>query len=114
MKKLIPATCFLLITLIGRNANAIDLLDVFQQAQLNDAGYAAAKAQYQAQQERLPQARAGLLERNVVRNHTHDVARCTDGLDEVRRKTHLVCQHTRRRIQPPPGRKVNHPFILRS
>jgi len=40
---------------------AYDLLDVFQQAQLNDAAYAAAKAQYQAQQERLPQARAGLL-----------------------------------------------------
>jgi outer membrane protein len=61
MKKLIPASCFLLMALIGRNANAIDLLDIFQQAQLNDAGYAAAKAQYQAQQERLPQARAGLL-----------------------------------------------------
>jgi outer membrane protein len=40
---------------------AFDLLDVFRQAQLNDAAYAAAKAQYQAQQERLPQARAGLL-----------------------------------------------------
>ena len=40
---------------------AFDLLDVFRQAQLNDATYAAAKAQYRAQQERLPQARAGLL-----------------------------------------------------
>ena len=40
---------------------AFDLLDVFRQAQLNDAAYAAAKAQYRAQQERLPQARAGLL-----------------------------------------------------
>jgi outer membrane protein len=40
---------------------AFDLLDVFQQAQRNDASYAAAKAQYRAQQERLPQARAGLL-----------------------------------------------------
>jgi outer membrane protein len=61
MKKLIPVACFLLMALIGRNANAIDLLDIFQQAQLNDAAYAAAKAQYLAQQERLPQARAGLL-----------------------------------------------------
>ncbi len=61
MKKLIPASCFLLMALIGRNVNAIDLLDIFQKAQLNDAAYAAAKAQYQAQQERLPQARAGLL-----------------------------------------------------
>jgi outer membrane protein len=40
---------------------ALDLLDIFRQAQLNDAAYAAAKAQYLAQQERLPQARAGLL-----------------------------------------------------
>ncbi len=40
---------------------AFDLLDVFRQAQLNDAAYAAAKAQYQASQERIPQARAGLL-----------------------------------------------------
>jgi len=40
---------------------AFDLLDVFRQAQLNDASYAAAKAQFQATQERLPQARAGLL-----------------------------------------------------
>jgi outer membrane protein len=40
---------------------AFDLLDVFRQALVNDAAYAAAKAQYQAQQERLPQARAGLL-----------------------------------------------------
>jgi len=61
MKKLIPVSCFLLMALIGRNANAIDLLEIFQQAQRNDAAYAAAQAQYQAQQERLPQARAGLL-----------------------------------------------------
>ena len=61
MKKLIPASCFLLMALLGGNASAFDLLDVFRQAQLNDASYAAAKAQFQAQQERLPQARAGLL-----------------------------------------------------
>ena len=40
---------------------AVDLLDIFALAQINDARYAAAKAQYLAQQERLPQARAGLL-----------------------------------------------------
>ena len=61
MKKLIPASCFLLMALLGGNASAFDLLDVFRQAQLNDASYAAAEAQFQAQQERLPQARAGLL-----------------------------------------------------
>jgi outer membrane protein len=39
---------------------AVDLLDVYREAQINDARYAAAKAQYLAQQERLPQAKAGL------------------------------------------------------
>ena len=40
---------------------AVDLMDIYSQAQVNDARYAVAKAQYLAQQERLPQARAGLL-----------------------------------------------------
>ena len=40
---------------------AVDVLDIYREAQLNDARYASAKAQYLAQQERLPQARAGLL-----------------------------------------------------
>ncbi len=61
MKKLNPALCFLLTALVGSNAFAVDLLDVFRLAQINDARYAAAKAQYLAQQERVPQARAGLL-----------------------------------------------------
>ena len=42
-------------------ALAVDLMDIYGQAQVNDARYAAAKAQYLAQQERVPQARAGLL-----------------------------------------------------
>ena len=41
-------------------ALAVDLMDIFGQAQINDARYAVAKAQYLAQQERLPQAKAGL------------------------------------------------------
>ena len=61
MRKLIPALSVLLLVLVGNNAFAVDLLDIFRQAQVNDARYAAAKAQYLAQQERLPQARAGLL-----------------------------------------------------
>ena len=61
MRKLIPVLSILLMTLAAGNASALDLLDVFRQAQINDAAYAAAKAQYLAQQERLPQARAGLL-----------------------------------------------------
>ena len=40
---------------------AVDLMDIYGQAQVNDASYAAAKARYLAEQERLPQARAGLL-----------------------------------------------------
>jgi len=40
---------------------AVDLMDIYQDAQMNDARFAAAKAAYQARQERLPQARAGLL-----------------------------------------------------
>jgi outer membrane protein len=42
-------------------ALAVDLLDIYRDAQLRDARFGAARAQYQAQQERLPQARAGLL-----------------------------------------------------
>jgi len=61
MKQLTAASCAVLLALAGANARAFDLLDVFGQAQLNDARYAAAKAQYQATQERVPQARAGLL-----------------------------------------------------
>jgi outer membrane protein len=38
-----------------------DLLDVYQQAVENNADLAAARARYQAAQERIPQARAGLL-----------------------------------------------------
>ncbi|NIO41833.1 MAG: TolC family outer membrane protein [Burkholderiales bacterium] len=40
---------------------ALDLLDIYREAQANDSRYAAARAQFQSQQERLPQARAGLL-----------------------------------------------------
>jgi outer membrane protein len=42
-------------------APAADLLDVFRQAQTADATYAAARATWAAAQERIPQARAGLL-----------------------------------------------------
>ena len=40
---------------------AVDLMNIYQDAKANDARYAAARASYQARQERLPQARAGLL-----------------------------------------------------
>ena len=47
--------------LLPPQAHAVDLIDILSQAQVNDARYAAAKALYLGQQERLPQARAGLL-----------------------------------------------------
>ena len=46
--------------LMATPALAVDLLQIYQDAQANDARYAAAKAAYQARQERLPQAKAGL------------------------------------------------------
>lgn len=55
-------TLFFLATVSGTTpALAANLFDIYRDAQLNDARFGAAKAQYQAQQERLPQARAGLL-----------------------------------------------------
>lgn len=61
INKLIPLLCLSLVSLVGETAHALDLLDLFRQAQINDTRYASAKAQYLALQERLPQARAGLL-----------------------------------------------------
>jgi outer membrane protein len=45
----------------GEPAFAADLLSIYREAQLQDATYAAAKAQYIGAQEKLPQARALLL-----------------------------------------------------
>ena len=42
-------------------AYCADLISLYKEAQLQDAQYAAAKAQFIAAQERLPQARALLL-----------------------------------------------------
>jgi outer membrane protein len=57
------------------NAQAADLLQVYQQALANDATYASARAAAQAGRERVPQGRAGLLPTvgitgNVTRNNT--------------------------------------------
>ena len=61
MKKSFKALFFLATVSGTPPALAVDLFDIYRDAQLNDARFGAAKAQYQAQQERLPQARAGLL-----------------------------------------------------
>ncbi|MEN3367278.1 MAG: outer membrane protein [Burkholderiales bacterium] len=48
-------------TLLSLNAQAIDLVQVYNEALANDAQYASARATLAAGQERAPQARAGLL-----------------------------------------------------
>jgi len=49
------------LALVGRPAAGEDLMQIYREAQQNDPAIAAAKAQWLATQERLPQARAGLL-----------------------------------------------------
>ncbi|HEX6829826.1 MAG TPA: TolC family outer membrane protein [Burkholderiales bacterium] len=58
LKQLLPA---LMALGVCTSAGAADLLEVYRDALAQDSQYAAAKAQYQALQERIPQARAGLL-----------------------------------------------------
>jgi len=51
----------LLVFVCASSAGAVDLLDVYKEAVSRDANYAAAKAQYLAIQERIPQAKSGKL-----------------------------------------------------
>ncbi|HUU72608.1 MAG TPA: TolC family outer membrane protein, partial [Burkholderiales bacterium] len=60
MRKTIQTLGFLVVAVSASPALAVDLMDIFGQAQGNDARYAAAKARYLGEQERLPQAKAGL------------------------------------------------------
>ena len=53
------------------SAQAIDLLELYREVRINDARYAAAQAQYRAMQERIPQARAGLLPKLDVDARAH-------------------------------------------
>ncbi|MBC8006928.1 MAG: channel protein TolC, partial [Prolixibacteraceae bacterium] len=46
---------------VAQSALAADLISIYREAQVQDATYAGAKAQYIGAQERLPQARALLL-----------------------------------------------------
>jgi len=56
----VAAVCAVLLPL-GKPAFAADLLDVYRQAKAADTTYSAARATWAAAQERIPQARAGLL-----------------------------------------------------
>ncbi len=58
MKRLLAGIA---IGLIGSSAGAMDLLGVYQEALANDAQYAAARAQAEADREAVVQAKAGLL-----------------------------------------------------
>ena len=51
----------LLFLMFSGSAHAVDLMDIYREAVRNDAQYAAAKAEYLAVQERLPQAQASRL-----------------------------------------------------
>ncbi|MDG1163331.1 MAG: TolC family outer membrane protein [Burkholderiales bacterium] len=51
----------LLFLMFSGSAQAVDLMDIYREAVRNDAQYAAAKAEYLAVQERLPQAQASRL-----------------------------------------------------
>jgi len=45
---------------------AMDLMDLYREAKANDARFAAARAQFRVIQERVPQAKAGVLPRAGV------------------------------------------------
>jgi outer membrane protein len=63
MKRFRPAVLALAVAALvcARSAAAEDLMDVYREAQRNDPTVAAARANWEAIQERIPQARAGLL-----------------------------------------------------
>ncbi|UCD67936.1 MAG: hypothetical protein JSW48_14210 [Betaproteobacteria bacterium] len=60
MKLMVRRLILLLVSLIAGTASATDLMDIYHGAKANDALYAAARAQFRAMRERLPQARAGV------------------------------------------------------
>jgi outer membrane protein len=78
-KRLLPV---LVVLGFAAPAGAADLLEIYRDALTQDSQYAAAKAQYQAVQERIPQARAGLL---PFVNLTGDVSEISikDGPDDT-------------------------------
>jgi len=82
MKRLPPAilACAIVVLAGSRAAAAEDLMDVYREAQRNDPSVAAARANWQATQERVPQARAGLLP-NVTLSANTNANYCGTNLD---------------------------------
>jgi len=60
MKNSIQVLCLLIAVSSAGPVLAEDLLEIYREAQISDARFAAAKAEFLARQERLPEARAGL------------------------------------------------------
>lgn len=88
MKAAHPAAALLVLALAAPlAAGAEDLLDVYRQAQERDPAWAAARARYAADSERLPQGRAGLLPRvglSATRSE-NDQQVVAPGLDSTQR-----------------------------
>jgi outer membrane protein len=61
MRRALLSSVIGLTLLAGQPAAAADLLDIYRQAQVSDPVYSAARANWQAGQEKLPQGLAGLL-----------------------------------------------------
>ena len=57
---------------LASTAYAADLLDLYRDAQSNDSQFASAKAQYEANREKVPEARAALLPNIVFGGSTTD------------------------------------------
>ncbi len=62
--KMARAVLALTALLGAATASAVDLMDIYRDAVNNDARYSAARAQFRAMQERVPQARAGVAPRS--------------------------------------------------
>jgi outer membrane protein len=76
--KLTPVVLFLSAALAAPLTQAENLSEVYRDALAYDAQYASAKAAYQAAEEKIPQARAGLLPNvNATANLTHTEAQTT-------------------------------------
>src|SRR5512141_3083133 len=91
MRLLRPLSAFVLAAVLG-DANAVDLVTIYRDAQVSDAVYQSNRAIYEATIEKLPQARAGYLplvagSASIFRNHVD--RQVADSLDYTT-KTYAV------------------------
>jgi len=91
------------------SASAMDLMDLYREAQRNDARYAAAKAQFHVMKERVPQARAGVLpQASVDSDQKHGRRRVNNSLSsfDAQRSNYNARDHFNARAG---GNKTNGP-----